>query len=305
MTQFAADCYAAAHELVEFDIVSTTTMETLVLMHLYLAATGSEGEARNLFCLAVRQSEMLERRKRSASEKQDFHRLRCWVIQLDLAEAIRARTAPMMQSKSSLGLERMPNEQKDVDDALLAIQTEIEGLQLVVSDNTTMEQLESWRESFSQNIGGRYALRLHSIYFAGRLYAHQAEMMQALTRSDTKWQKQDWTDYFDQKTTQDCNASVEEALQLCTQAALGLVQVVALLFQSNDRCMLPELMNILSNACTVLYFGSKMIIDPQVIQQSESAIKFLVDIFESSSTMMQLPRIYQFVERWRQLQNRT
>ncbi|KAF7732309.1 hypothetical protein EC973_005205 [Apophysomyces ossiformis] len=300
MKQFAADCYIAAHELVEFDVVSPTTVETLVLMHLYLMATGAEGEGRNLFCLAVRQLGMLERRKRSAMEKQDFQRLRHWMIRLDLREAINSRTAPIMQPKPS----SMPTIEKtegEDDDAWWTLQTEITGLRLVNSEYLDVEQLESWRESFSHKINGRTTLRLHSIYFTGRLKTHQADMMRALTPSDTKLQKQDWTDYFDQRIGENYNASVDDALQLSIQAALGLVQVIALLFQSNDRCMLPELMNVLSDACSALYFGGRMVTDPQLVQQAQSAIKFLVDIFESSASMMQLPRVFQFVEKWRQL----
>lgn len=52
---FLKDLASDAHELVEFDYVSTMTIDTLMIMYQYLFLMGKEGEARNLFCVAWQQ----------------------------------------------------------------------------------------------------------------------------------------------------------------------------------------------------------------------------------------------------------
>lgn len=55
LKDLASDAYYAAHELVEFDYVSTMTIDTLMIVYQYLFLMGKEGEARNLFCVALQQ----------------------------------------------------------------------------------------------------------------------------------------------------------------------------------------------------------------------------------------------------------
>lgn len=61
------------------------------------------------------------------------------------------------------------------------------------------------------------------------------------------------------------------------------------------------MMDTLSAACTVLYFGNKVIIsNKEMIQKSEEALSFVVHAFLTSTTyaLMQCPGIDNFVKKW-------
>lgn len=57
----------------------------------------------------------------------------------------------------------------------------------------------------------------------------------------------------------------------------------------------------LSTACTVLYFGNKVVIsDRKMIEKSDEALSFIVHAFFNSSTfaIIECPRIDMFIKKW-------
>ncbi|KAI9497012.1 hypothetical protein BDB00DRAFT_806406 [Zychaea mexicana] len=323
MDQLARDCYRLAHELVEFDCCSKTTIETLVLMHLYLVATGdTQDNHRNLLSLAERHTHMLlSQEKKNSSGQQDLRRLRAWMLQADLLFAMRTLTSPVIQYtidehddnddndrvRRWLGLQQSNSQNIDERLQVQELEIEIEGLLRITGGGYQQggSSLDRWREkvrkTFRYNqlnsLEDRCALRLHAIYFAGKLQRHQSEMMQAFARHHgERIRDRGWTDYFHEPTSPSTADQVETALMESMRAGFGLVKVVWTFFQANDRCMIIELLDTLSAAFSVLYFGNKMVQHVQI--PCRDGMIGLVDAFARSPSMMQCLGIRQFVEKW-------
>ncbi|KAL0096254.1 hypothetical protein J3Q64DRAFT_1706939 [Phycomyces blakesleeanus] len=311
--QMGKDCYDMSRDLLEFDLVTPETIETLVLMHLYLVRVGdpdSVGEASNLLCLAIRQLTMLPKRGRQSDK---INRLWAWVAKHDLAQATRSHTSPLLpvdhptQSLSYC----FPNYQ-DIPYSVLAI--EKAGLSLLAesfqqsSVAVSLNRLEEWRTNGLLALGELNLMsgyssitnltHLEELYFIGRLHIHETEMMEAFG-SDESWCHSTWDDYFNEKR-QEREHKIERALEASMQAAFGLVGVTKKYFDANYLCRFPETIETLSAACTMLYFGSKMSIQP-VAKQSEAALIYLVNSFESTPSLMHNIYVRQFVEKWRTL----
>ena len=271
MDQLARECYQLAHELVEFDCCSKTTIETLVLMHLYLVATGdTRDNHRNLLSLAERHTHMLLNQEKKSNGQQDLRRLRAWMLQADLLFAMRTLTPPVIQYtideqndddddddhvRRWLGLQQTIPQNTEERLQLQELEIEIEGLLRITNMDGGYQQedgsssLDRWREkvrkSFRYNqlnsLEDRCSLRLHAIYFAGKVQRHQSEMMQAFARHHGEMiGDRGWTDYFQEPTSPSTADQVETALMESMRAGFGLVQVVWTFFQANDRCMIIE-----------------------------------------------------------------
>ncbi|KAI7856073.1 hypothetical protein BDC45DRAFT_504244 [Circinella umbellata] len=325
MDQLARECYRLAHELVEFDCCSKTTIETLVLMHLYLVTTGdTQDNHRNLLSLAERHTHMLLNQEKKSNGQQDLRRLRAWMLQADLLFAMRTLTPPVIQYtideqnddddhvRRWLGLQQTIPQSTEERLQVQELEIEIEGLLRITNMGGGYQQeakspssLDRWREkvrkSFRYNqlnsLEDRCSLRLHAIYFAGKVQRHQSEMMQAFARHHGEMSTdRGWSDYFQEPTSPSTADQVETALMESMRAGFGLVQVVWTFFQANDRCMIIELLDTLSAAFSVLYFGNKMIRSVQI--PCYDGMVGLINAFASSPSMMQCLGIKQFVEKW-------
>lgn len=306
MDQLAKDCYQLAHDLVEFDRPSKTTIETLVLMQLYLAATTSDTNQQYYLSLAERHMCMAEK---NATRKEDFARLKAWMLQTDLLLAMRTMSPPVLYDKQQQQpLVRLRPASEDERLPLLAIEIELEGLARISQHD---HDLGSWRDKIRKNfpytnhphpndnashLVNRYALRLHALFFAGKLQIHQSNMMQSLSQHNDRG----WSDYFTELPSNNNDVAttnqVEAALMESMRAGFGLVQIVWTLFQANDRCMIIELMDTLSAAFSVLYYGNKMV--ERVHVACQEAMIGLIHAFISSPSMMQSSGIRQFVQKW-------
>ncbi|KAI9030696.1 hypothetical protein CLU79DRAFT_831233 [Phycomyces nitens] len=311
--QMGKDCYDMSRDLLEFDLVTPETIETLVLLHLYLVRVGdpgSSGEASNMLCLAIRQLTMLPKRGRLSDK---LNRLWAWVAKHDLSQATRSHTPPLLQVDQTVQSLSycFPNYQ-DVEFSMLAI--EKAGLSLLVesfqqaSASACLNRLEEWRANGLLALGELSIVtgystvikqtHLEELYYIGRLHIHETEMMTAFG-SDESWCHNTWNDYFDEKR-KEREHKVERALEASMQAAFGLVRVTKMYFETNNLCRLPETVETLSGACTMLYFGSKMSIQP-IAKQSEEALIYLANAFESTPSLMNSIHVRQFVEKWRTL----
>lgn len=148
--------------------------------------------------------------------------------------------------------------------------------------------------SVAYNQEDKSALSLHALYFSGILYMHQHQMMVAFegtaSSSSSSQQHQQWTDYFSSSTTK-TKTHVEKSLCSCMNPAYGFIQVIKLLVDEKDICQLPHMMDALSAACTVLYFGNKVMVLPTTSTKKNKstpheALSFILQIF-SNSPMMQ------------------
>lgn len=257
MDQLAKDCYQLAHDLVEFDRPSKTTIETLVLMQLYLAATTSDTNQQYYLSLAERHMCMAEK---NATRKEDFARLKAWMLQTDLLLAMRTMSPPVLYDKQQQQQQQQPlvrlrpvSEEERLP--LLAIEIELEGLARISQHD---HDLGSWRDKIRKNfpytnhphpndnashLVNRYALRLHALFFAGKLQIHQSNMMQSLSQHNDRG----WSDYFTELPSNNNDVAttnqVEAALMESMRAGFGLVQIVWTLLQANDRCMIIEVRN--------------------------------------------------------------
>lgn len=237
MDQLAHECYELAHDLIEFDVVSKTTVETLVLMHYYLVATSrsSQDHHRHLLALADRHTAMLIRAEEGKQKRQqEIQRLRAWLVQTDLLYAIRTNSAPVcllptpVQSiRAWLDLRPVQNHERH---RLEALESEIEIL---------LASLVYNRPTANNN-----TLRLQAITFACQLHHYQSQMMDAYARYQTeiKLLDDDRSDYFYQQPTTTTTASdpIESALLQCMQAAYGLAHVIRNCCKLNDRCLIIE-----------------------------------------------------------------
>lgn len=253
MDKLAEDCYQLAHDLVEFDRPSKTTLETLILMQLYSAATSSSKPTQQYsMSLAERHMCMAEK---NATRKEDFARLKAWMLQTDLLLAMRTMSPPVLynkQQQQQQPLVRLRPLSEDERLPLLALEIELEGLARISQHD---HDLGSWRDKIRKNfpytnhphpsdstsrLVNRYALRLHALFFAGKLQIHQSNMMQSLSQHNDRG----WSDYFTELPSNNNDMAttnqVEAALMESMRAGFGLVQIVWTLFQANDRCMIIE-----------------------------------------------------------------
>ncbi|CEP07533.1 hypothetical protein [Parasitella parasitica] len=344
MNQLAVDAYQAAFDMVEFDSMDAVTCETLVIMYQYLLTVGQDGEARNLFCLAQRQMELLLSTQNQ--QPQDVHRLYVWMAELDWDFALTKFTVPLLEySQLKPSLDQIKPVATNFNDDQLyvkSIKFKIKGLRILLSNHTQQpstntsspspqqlnQQLNQWRTRYLETflykrhavtnsnqattytLEDKLALRLHALYFAGMLELHQQHMLQGF-ESDRLWQssKEQWPDYFSlssSSTTSSFEISseqsqVEKGLYRSMNAAYGFIQVIRLLLDEMDRCILPQVIDTLSAACTVLYFGNKVVLsNKEMIQKSQEALSFVVHAFLTSTTfaMMECPRIDRFVKKW-------
>ncbi|KAL9547446.1 hypothetical protein MBANPS3_006163 [Mucor bainieri] len=353
--QLAKDAYQIAFDLVEFDAMdSVTTCETLVIMYQYLLTVGQDGEARNLFCLAQRQMELIllttTATQKKQQQQQDVHRLYAWMAELDWSFALTKFTAPLIayrQLKMSLD-QIKPVRTNGTEDQLYVKATKfrIRGLHILLSshqqqqnDDTATtpphQRLNQWRTRYLETflykrhahdedddhhptaavpytLEDKLALRLHALYFAGMLELHQQHMLKGF-EADQRWEssKEHWPDYFTSLVGSSCDemsteqTQVEKGLYRSMNAAYGFIQVIRLLLDEKDLCILPQVIDTLSAACTVLYFGNKVVFsNKDMIQKSQEALSFVVHAFLTSTApfaMMACPRMDRFVKQWESL----
>ncbi|GAN09990.1 hypothetical protein MAM1_0310d09523 [Mucor ambiguus] len=339
MHQLAEDAYQIAFDLVEFDAMDPVTCETLVVMYQYLLTVGQDGEARNLFCLAQRQMELLLTTQKQ--QQQDVHRLYAWMAEMDWSFSLTKFTAPLIeyrQLKTSLDHIKPVVTSSTDDDQLYVKATKfrIRGLHILLSSQHAQQhttpphhRLNQWRTKYVETflykrhshgddddhpatlytLEDKLALRLHALYFAGMLELHQQHMLQGFD-ADRRWEssKEQWPDYFscfgpsfEMSTEQ---AQVEKGLYRSMNAAYGFIQVIRLLLDEKDLCILPQVIDTLSAACTVLYFGNKVVFsNKEMMQKSQEALSFVVHAFLTSTSfaMMECPRIDRFVKKWESL----
>lgn len=296
LNNLAADAYYTAFELLEFDLTSSSTIETLVLMHQYLLLLGQEGEARNLFSLAWRHMEI---------EKASRHHqpLLLWMAEIDWSYCLAKDCDPIIDpsiiTKKNLRLTPSCNGDVLIEDIFL--QYRIKGLYLMLKKR----KLDEWRSRYLRvflykrdfsnvyNTEDRLALRLHALYFSGMLHFHQHQMMSAFKFEEDK--DSEWADYFSSTTTK-TKTQVEKSLRSCMNSAYGFVQVIKLLLDEGDTCELPYLADALSTAYTVLYFGSKV-----TLKALPQDTLLLIVRYMSNSSMMQCARVHRFVQTWTSL----
>lgn len=291
LNNLSSDSYYVAHELIEFDVISVTTIETLVIMYNYLYLMGKEAEARNLFCLAWRHMQVLS----DGDHTSTVNRLVLSMAEIDWTFSISKSCDPIIRYehvKKSMLLCRSDRLQD------IALKFRIKGLNMILQ----REQLNGWRSKYLQlflykrdsksayGSEDKLALHLHALYFSGMLEYHQYQMMAAF---ETSHENEPWTDYFSSTTTQ-TRTHVEKNLYCCMNAAYGFIQVVKLFMDEGDICQLPQMTDTLSAACTVLYFGNKVI---RPNKSPQEALLFIVGAF-STSSMMQCPRVERFVNTW-------
>ncbi|CAO3631584.1 unnamed protein product [Cunninghamella blakesleeana] len=145
-------------------------------------------------------------------------------------------------------------------------------------------------------------LRLQALYLSGILNNHQSEMMDAFA-SDDRWVLDDQcTDYF--SVTFKNQNTIQQTLHNCMSAAFKLIQVVLTLFQIKHKCLIPELIDILTAACTIIYFGHKVASDPNITRQASQALHDIVFAFENERYMIiALPKISSSLNRWKSMIN--
>lgn len=281
MNQLAVDAYRIAFDLVEFDSMESITCETLVIMYQYLMTVGQDGEARNLFCLAQRQMELLLT-KAPQQQQQDVHRLYVWMAELDWSFALTKFTAPLIeyhQLKTSLDQIKPIMAMNYENDRLYVKATKfrIKGLHILLSSQHDQQlptspshhqRLNQWRTKYlktflykrhsvddqhqltSYTVEDKLALRLHALYFAGMLELHQQHMLKGF-ESDQLWEssRDQWPDYFSHSSSSASASSfeisneqtqVEKGLYRSMNAAYGFIQVIRLLLDEMDRCILPQ-----------------------------------------------------------------
>ncbi|KAI7862146.1 hypothetical protein BDF14DRAFT_137666 [Spinellus fusiger] len=308
LLQLGKEYYAMARDLVEFDRISLETVETLILMYLYLVRMGdpmSSGEANNLFCLAVRQLSMLPKHGTSS---ENLNRLWSWVATHDLALAAKYHTLPLLQTPPSI---KAPMRRNYSDDfALSMLMMEKEGLSLIVHDpkhtsSSQLAQLEEWRsrvtatqKKYGYDTASPFAIHcmhFQALYLIGCLNLHEADMMR-IFEAGQYWQESSSTHYFEVKEG-NLNHEVESALGACMNIAFGLISTVQQCLSSQYLCRIPEIANSLSAACTMLYFGSK-VAPSDIAKESEDALFNLMDAFSSTLSLMENPVVREFVEKW-------
>jgi hypothetical protein len=286
LKELAHDAYTIAHELLEFDTISSTTVETLVLMYQYLLLLGNkEAKARTLFCLAWRHMELLK-------DSQHRYRLLLCMSELDWQWSITKGCSPMIDRKHITAKRRaLSNSMED-----MALVYRIKGLNLILNHI----QLNDWRLKYlktflykreansTYNTEDKLALGLHALYFSGMLHYYQHQMMTAFEFEE---KNDEWADYFSTTNTK-TKTKVEKSLYSCMNAALGFVKVVKLLLEEGDTCSLIQMVDTLSAAYTVLYFGNKV--------TTTTPQEILVQIIQHVSTLpiMQCPHIVRFVNTW-------
>ncbi|KAI8973279.1 hypothetical protein BDF20DRAFT_640257 [Mycotypha africana] len=181
----------------------------------------------------------------------------------------------------------------------------------------TIDDNAQQRSEEVYTIEDKLALRLHILYFAGMLELHQQSMFEGFESDTEIWQsKSKWTDYFtaafadpkivveeQKRPLNEQQSKVEKGLYRSMNAAYGFIQVVQLLLEEKDLCLLPQIIDTLSTACTVLYFGNKIVVcSPEMVQKSERALTFVMNAFLITTTayelMVECPRIYRFVKKW-------
>lgn len=62
-------------------------------------------------------------------------------------------------------------------------------------------------------------------------------------------------------------------------------------------------MDILTAACTIVYFGHKVASDPNITRQASQALNDLIFAFENERFMVQLPKISSSLNRWKSMIN--
>ncbi|GAA5806743.1 hypothetical protein MFLAVUS_000091 [Mucor flavus] len=292
LNDLALDSYYTAHELIEFDVISVTTIETLVIMYQYLYLMAKENEGRNLFCLAWRHMQVVMDEQPSGY----LHKLVLWMAELDWSFSISKCCKPIIEYHHVKKAMQMCQSAGLTDTAL---KFRIKGLRMVLNH----DQLNEWRLKYLKlflykrcltqySEEDKLALQLHALYFSGMLQFHQHRMMTALETLPQQ-ENETWTDYFS-STTSKAKTNVEKNLYSCMSAAYGFIQVIKLLLDEGDICQLPQMTDTLCAACTVLYFGNKVTVPTKSAQE---ALLFIVSAF-STSSMMQCPRVDRFVKTW-------
>ncbi|KAI9471960.1 MAG: hypothetical protein EXX96DRAFT_582382 [Benjaminiella poitrasii] len=263
MYPLAQDAYRVAFELVEFDAMDATTIETLVVMSQYLSVSGHEGEARNLFCLARRQIALL---LTSRASDENVHRLFVWMTELDWSSTLWLTAHPTSSihySDLKASLESLTSHDED-QLTIKAAKFRIKGLHILLSapmnasppKRRPHHRLNQWRSKYLETflykrqstaeytLEDRLALRLHALYFASMVLVHQRQMLVGFDQDQRRWESlvsQSWSEQDD--PIKHGNDMVERGLYRSMNAAYGFIQVIQLLLDEKDRCILPQVNN--------------------------------------------------------------
>ncbi|KAI8063193.1 hypothetical protein BC940DRAFT_336045 [Gongronella butleri] len=345
----AQDCYDLASDALEFDDISTSTVEALVLLHLY-ANLAMQHEDHFLW-VAKRQIQYLDYSKwwnfrawfqrveyatmkvtepghgASNAPNQDAGMVTASASASDAAAALLDRasnttslptlTRPQQAPSGANDAQQSPELRARYSSASydyphylqrLWIYYEIRGWALLRSEEATVAQLDAWMEDCTRTLQTEgqpfptwQMLRLQSLYVAGLLHVYQRELMNQLAAND-RWLLDDQVDdYF--SFTNLAHHRLELAVHNGIVAAFQLIQTVLQLFSVHHRCLIPELVDTLSMASTIIYFGRKMSSDThsQVAKEAEQVLRNLVCAFLQEPGMLQNQKVYQAVSSWQSM----
>ncbi|CAO3630216.1 unnamed protein product [Cunninghamella echinulata] len=180
--------------------------------------------------------------------------------------------------------------------------SELQENQTTTYQQQQQQQQQQQHHPYPISITTQYRiLRLQALYLSGILNKYQSDMMDAFA-SDNRWAIDDQcTDYF--SVTFNNQNAIQQALHNSMTSAFKLIQVVLSLFKLNHKCLIPELMDILSAACTILYFGHKVASDPNITKNASQALNDLICAFENEYYMVQLPKIENCLTKWKSMIN--
>ncbi|ORX47055.1 hypothetical protein DM01DRAFT_1339355 [Hesseltinella vesiculosa] len=305
----AQDCYTLACEAVEFDDISTSNVEALVLLHLYANLVMQHED--HFLWVAKRQIQYLDYTK--------WWNFRAWFQRIKFAtnasgpeDGTPTMTKPQ-QAPSNAHLQspelmaRYSSASYDHPHYLqrLWVYYEIRGWALLRDEATSIGQLDAWFQDSTKAMQVEQAtlplwqqLRLQVLYLSGLLHWYQRELILALAEND-RAQEQSSADYF--TFSSNARDRLEQVLNNGIMIAFQLIQSVFRLFSIHHRCILPELIDTLTSACTLLYFGEKMSSDTQMALQAQQSLRQLVVAFQAEQGMLQSHKVFQAVCRWQSM----
>ncbi|KAI8077719.1 uncharacterized protein BX664DRAFT_343325 [Halteromyces radiatus] len=298
LVSLGQDCYQLACDWVEFDVITTSTVEALVTMHLYCSFL-QQTTNHHFFALAKRHVDYLDVKGWG---------FRAWLRRIELATTTLEDPCPFVLNKPQQQRQQQssayPTPKSDdgfLDQQQMWMYYEIKGWELIQT-SASVSSLQSWMDQSTADMDNTplwQTLRLQTLYLAGILNRYQADMMDVFERDD-RWLLDDQvTDYFSVPTQN----RIEQGLHRAMLAGYKLIQVVLYSFKINHRCLLPEMMNIISAAVTILYFGHQVTLDEVITQQAEQALVDLVKTFENEKGMLMNPTISSSVLKWKAMVN--